>query len=165
MKKKQGKKIWVLVLALVVVVFGTVLFVGAVSGWFTGPSMAEIDSEYYCNSKCYLELKDISVDEYNKMSGDKKSFVVVVDQGGCTTADRVKEYAANYSNKRFFQIFKIAFSKIKDTNLSEAVEYYPSVVIISKGRVIAALRADSDEDAPAYNNYDDFEAWMNKYIR
>ena len=165
MKKKQGKKVWALVLALVAVVFGTVLFVGAVSGWFTGPSVTEIDSEFYCDSKCYLELKDISVDEYNKMAGDKKSFVVVVDQGGCTTADRVKEYAAKYSNKRFFQIFKIAFSKIKDTNLSEAVEYYPSVAIISKGRVIAALRADSDEDAPAYNNYDDFEAWMNKYIR
>lgn len=165
MKKKQGKRIWVLVLALVAVVFGTVLFVGAVSGWFAGPFVAEIDSEFYCNSKCYLELKDISVDEYNKMVGDKKSFVIVVDQGGCTTADRVKEYAAKYSNKRFFQIFKIAFSKIKDTNLSEAVEYYPSVAIISKGRVIAALRADSDEDAPAYNNYDDFEAWMNKHIR
>jgi hypothetical protein len=165
MKKKQGKKAWVLVLALIVVVCGSVLFVGAVSGWFNGPAMAEIDSEFYCSSKCYLELKDISVDEYNEMVDASKSFVVVVDQGGCTTADRIKEYAEKYSNKRFFQFFRIMYSEIKETNLKEAVKYYPSVAVISKGKVIVALRADSDEDAPIYNNYDDFENWMNKHIR
>ena len=99
------------------------------------------------------------------MAGAGKSFVVVVDQGGCTTADRIKEYAEKYSNKRFFQIFKIMYSGIKETNLKEAVKYYPSVVVISKGKVIVALRADSDEDALMYNNYDDFENWMNKHIR
>lgn len=165
MKKKQGKKIWVLMLALVVVVGGSVLFVGAVSGWFSGPIMAEIDSDYYCDNKCYLELKDISIDEYNKMTTDGRSFVVVVDQGGCTTADRIKEYATRYSNGRRFQIFKVMYSGIKDTNLNEKVKYYPSVAVISKGKVITALRADSDEDAPMYNNYDDFEKWLNKFIR
>lgn len=166
MKKKQSKKsVWVLVLALVAVVLGSVLFVGAVSGWFNGEQMAEIDSEFYCSSKCYLELDDISVEEYNEMVNAGKSFVVVVDQGGCTTADRIKEYAEKYSNKRFFKIFKIMYSGVKETDLKEAVKYYPSVAVISKGKVIKALRADSDEDAPMYNNYDDFEKWLNKYVR
>ena len=165
MKKKQGKKIWALVLALIAVVCGSVLFVGAVSGWFNGASVAEIDSEYYCDNKCHLELKDISVDEYNQMTSDNKSFVVVIDQGGCTTADRIKEYAISYSNKRRFQIFKIMYSGIKDTNLSEKVKYYPSVAVISKGKVVVALRADSDEDSPMYNNYEDFEKWLNRFVR
>lgn len=163
--QKKEKKIWVLVLALLVVVCGSVLFVGAVSGWFNGPVMAEIDSEFYCSSKCYLELKDISVDEYNEMTDAGKSFVVVVDQGGCTTADRIKEYAERYSNKRFFEIFKIMFSDIKKTNLGEKVKFYPSVAVISKGKVITWLRADSDEDSAAYNSYEDFEKWMNRFIR
>lgn len=166
MKKKQSKKnVWMLVLALVVVVLGSVLFVGAVSGWFSGDPVAEIDSEFYCSNKCFLELEDISAEEYNKMVEDGKSFVVMIDQGGCTTADRVREYAEKYSNNRFFQIFRIMYSGIKDTNLKEKVKYYPSMAVVSNGRVIAALRADSDEDAPMYNNYEDFEKWMNRFVR
>lgn len=163
--QKKGKKIWALVLALLAVVCGSVLFVGAVSGWFNGSVIAEVDSEYYCDNKCHLELKDVSIDEYNQMISDEKSFVVVVDQGGCTTADRIKEYAERYSNGRRFQVFKIMYSGIKETNLSEKVKYYPSVAVISKGKVITALRADSDEDAPIYNNYEDFENWLNRFVR
>ena len=165
MAKKQGKKTWALILVLLVVVGGSVLFVGAVSGWFSGPAMAEIDAEYYCDNKCHLGLKDISADEYNEMVSSGKSFVIMVDQGGCKTADKVREFMGTYSNTRRFQMFRIMYSGIKETNLAERVEYYPSVAVVSKGKVIAALRADSDEDAPAYNNYEDFEKWINKYVR
>lgn len=164
-KASDNKKFWLLIVALLVVALGGVLFVGAVSGWFSGPEMAMIDQEYYCDAKCVLELKDIDIDEYEKMISEKRSFVVFVDQGGCDAADRLREYADRYSNGERFTIFRAMFSDVKGSSLGEKVKYYPSMVIISKGKVLAWLRADSNDDAPAYNNYEDFENWMRKYLK
>jgi len=164
-KNNKFKKILLLSVALLTVVCGGVLFVGAVSGWFSGPEKATIDTEYYCHEpKCYFELDNIDEDEYEKMINDGKSFVVFVDQGGCTTADRLREYAEQYSNAKKFRFFRMWFIEAKQGGLGEYVKYYPSVAVVSRGRVIAWLRADSDEDAPVYNNYEDFEEWMGKYI-
>ena len=146
-------------------VAGTVLFVGAVSGWFSGPAVAVIDEEYRCENKCHLELKDITSEEYEKMIAEGKSFVVLVDQGGCKTADRLTEFASIYSNSKRIQIFRIMFSDVKENSLGDFVKYYPSVAVISKGNVIMWLRADSDEDAPAYNTYNDFEAYLDRFVR
>ena len=57
------------------------------------------------------------------------------------------------------------FSDVKGSSLGEKVKYYPSMAIISKGKVLAWLRADSNDDAPAYNNYEDFENWMRKHLK
>lgn len=162
-KSSKSKKIWLLSVALVGVVLGGVLFVGAVSGWFSGPEAATIDAEYYCDAKCVLDLEDISVEEYEEMIKDGKSFVILIDQGGCTTADRLREYAERYSNGKRFTIFRIMFSEAKGSSLGEYVKYYPSVAVVSRGKVIAWLKADSDDDAPAYNNFDDFENWIDRY--
>ena len=164
-KSDKSKKIWLLIVALIGVVFGGVLFVGAVSGWFSGPEMATIDAEYYCYDKCELELEVITPDEYEEMIQSGKSFVVFIDEGGCVTANKMRDFAESFSNVNRFTIFKLFFEDLKEISLGEYVKYYPSVAVISRGRVIAWLRADSDEDAPAYNNFADFEEWMKKYIK
>ena len=56
------------------------------------------------------------------------------------------------------------FSNIKESSLHEFVKYYPSVVLVSRGKPLEWLKADSDEDAEIYNNYNKFENWMNKYL-
>lgn len=161
----RGKTIVFLVCLLLLVVVGSVLFVGAASGWFDGVKKIAVDKEYYCSQpKCYFELKDIDIEEYEQMAKDGKSFVAMVDQGGCTTADRLREYAEKYSNDRKFVIFRLMFSDIKESSIGEKIKYYPSMAVVSKGEIVSWLRADNDEDAPAYNNYDDFAAWMNERV-
>ena len=161
----KKKKIIGLVCVLILVVVGGVLFIGAVSGWFSGPSIAVIDNEYRCEAKCVLDLSYIDGEEYEKMVLEGKSFVVVVDQGGCVTAGKLKDFAYDYSNAHRFTIFRIDFADVKEISLGEYVEFYPSVAVISRGRVLTWLRADSDEDAPAYNNYSDFEAYLDQFVR
>lgn len=151
-----------LILALVIVVAGSVLFIGAVSGWFDAPK-AVIDTEYRCNGDC-KELTEISASEYDEMISAGKSFVVLIDQSGCTTADRLREYAAKWGEQYGVEVLKMMFSEMKETTLSEVVKYYPSVVVVSQGQVLGHLRADSDEDAEMYNNYEAFEGWMRGYL-
>ena len=152
-------KVWQLVVGLLLVVGGTVGFILAVSGVFNDPK-AEISAEYLCGENCDGEYIELSPAEYSSLIDEKKSFVVFVDQDGCTTADTLEGYVRDFAATRGFKVFRMMFSDVKKTSLYDFVKYYPSVAVMSNGKVIGWLRADADEDAAAYNNYDDFLGWV-----
>lgn len=159
-KKKQMGALS-LVIALVVILMGGILFVGAVSGWFDDPKV-KLDEEYYTDEAEFVEL---SVEEYEGLIEAKKSFIVFVDQDGCTTADRLREYVEQYMAETGVLVYRMMFNKMRESSLHEWVKYYPSVVVVDKGTVRVYLRADSDDDAEAYNNYDAFKGWMGQYLQ
>lgn len=162
-KKTPSKKATIirLVVALLVVVVGGVLFVGATSGWFSEPKVV-LDEEYYGEGANFTEL---SSGEYEGLINNGRSFVIFVDQNGCTTAERLKGYMTDYMTESGILAYKMMFSEAKESSLHNEIKYYPSVVIVSKGKVVAWLKADSDEDAPMYNSYEDFDKWMKKYLK
>ena len=166
---KQGWRNWgvgKLVLALVVVVLSGVLFVGAASGWFDGGKKVVLDAEYVCRAECdgeFLEGESeagLNAREYEELIAAKKSFILLVDQGGCTTAERLKGYMRDFMKEAGGKAYRMMFSEVKNSSLHEKVKYYPSVVVVSRGEVIGFLRADSDEDAKMYNDYEEFKGWL-----
>ncbi|MBR3322262.1 hypothetical protein IKG05_01315 [Candidatus Saccharibacteria bacterium] len=159
-EKKKQMGVLGLIVALVVVLFGGVLFVGAASGWFDNPKVT-LDPEYYGEG---TQMMDLDAGGYEELVGAKKSFVVFVDQGGCTTADRLREYVTDYMGEAGIKVYRMMFEQVKESSLHDYVKYYPSVAIVSKGHVMGYLRADSDEDAAAYNDYGAFKAWISKYL-
>ncbi len=106
------------------------------------------------------ELVDISATEYDQMTAEGRSFLVLVDQGGCTTADRLREYAARYARETGGIFYRIMFAEMKNSSLHELVKYYPSVAAVSRGEVARFLDAESDEDAGKYNDYEEFRGWV-----
>lgn len=155
-------KIWQLIVLLVIVVGASIVFVGAAAGWFSVPRV-KLDSEYIC-SNCSSNFLELSGELYAELIEEKKSFVVFVDQSGCTTADRLREYVKQYAKEHGFRVYRMMFSVTMETSLHESVKFYPSVALISEGKVAAWLRADADEDADAYNNYDAFSKWMGERL-
>ena len=162
-QKLSGLKVWQLVVLLLVVVGGAVLFVGAASGWFGGDKVV-LDVEYYCGDDCDGEFLQLNRAEYEELVRNDGSFVVFVDQSGCTTADRLRGYVTDYALEAGVEVYRMMFSEARETSLHDFVKYYPSVVVVSKGRVVGYLRADSDEDADMYNDYDKFVEWMGRYL-
>ena len=160
-EQKKQRGVMGLVIALVVVLAGGVLFVGAVSGWFND-SKVTLSQEFYKQEKA--GVVDLPVDDYNKMVDEKKSFVLFVDQNGCTTADRLRGYVDNWAKEKGLEVEKMMFSEVKELPLHENVKYYPSVVVISHGKPVAWLRADADEDADAYNDETIFREWIGRYV-
>lgn len=136
---------------------------GAVSGWFSDEK-AVLDDEYRC-TECDGEFMDLSIEGYEGLTDNKKTFVVFVDQGGCTTADRLRGYVREWAINGGVKVYRMMFSEIKETSLYNFVKYYPSTVVVSKGRIVAWLKADADEDAAAYNGQDDFAVWIEKYVK
>jgi hypothetical protein len=135
-----------------VVVGGTVLFVGAAGGWF-GSNKVVLDAEYYCTEGCDGDMAELDGVGYEELVQNGGSFVVFVDQGGCTTADRLRGYVEDYANNMGIRAYRMMFAEARETSIHDYVKYYPSVVIVSKGRVVGYLRADSDDDADYYNHY------------
>ena len=157
--QKRGGKIFGLAVALVAVILCGIVFIGAVSGWFD--DKVKIDAEYYSENP---ELMDLDTKGYDGLVAGKKSFVIFVDQYGCTTADKLREYVGKYMNETGMSVYRMMFDDVKESSLHENVRYYPSVVVVSRGNVKGFLRADSDEDAGAYNDYDAFKQWIGKYL-
>lgn len=159
--KKKRAGVLGLSVMLAVVLIGSVLFVGAVSGWFEG-SKVVLDAEYQCDDEC--GMMELDVDGYEELVKEKKSFAVFIDQGGCKTAERLREYVQKWSIANGVRVYRMMFEDVKETTLHDFVKYYPSVAIISRGKVKGYLRADSDADASAYNDYAEFERWISNYL-
>ena len=160
----KSLKTWQLVVGLVLVVGGSVLFVLAIAGVFNTP-VAEIDAEYVCGESCDGEYMELLPSEYEGLIDEKKSFVVMVDQGGCVTADRLKGYMKDFAVSKGIKAYKMMFSDVRNTSLHDFVKYYPSAVVVSRGKVIAYLRADADEDSDMYNDFEAFSNWLKKYLK
>lgn len=161
----KGAKTGVLVLALLVVVIGGVLFMGATAGWFLEAGKVVLSGEYYCGEERTGELTEMTVEEYEELVKEKKSFIMFVDQGGCYTAATMKEWLGDYTKEAGIRVLRMSFSEMKKTALyPEVVKHYPSVVIFREGQAVAALRADADEDAEMYNNEEAFRGWIEERV-
>ena len=112
----------------------------------------------------FIKQKEFE-EKYEELIARKTTFVVFVDQGGCTTADKLRGFVQEWAKVSGVKVYRIMFSDMKETSLHEVVKFYPSVALVAKGRPVAWLRADEDEDADAYNNYDDFAKWIGKYLQ
>ena len=161
---KRQKSFWLLGLLLVGVVVGSVVFVGAVAGWFGGNSRVMLSEEFVCKDKCEQDFVEISISEYEQLIADGKSFVIFIDQDGCHTADKLREFIKTYVDGDFV-VQKMMFSEMKKTSLHDFVKFYPSVAIISNGKVVAWLRADSDDDGNIYNDYEAFKNWLENHLQ
>lgn len=162
--KKRIKSIVLLLFALIVVVFGTILFVGAVSGWFSD-TRVELSAEYVCDGECESkDLMELDAATYEDLIRGEKSFVVLIDQAGCKTAEHLKGFLRDYMYDKGFKAYRMMFSDMKETSLHEYVKYYPSVVVVSKGKVVGYLRADEEADAEMYNNQQAFDEWINRWL-
>ena len=161
--KKKQLGVLGLIVALVIVLIGGLVFMGAVAGWFDDPKVV-LDSEYTCDSELGCDYMELTAEEYDELVKAQKSFIVFVDQYGCTTADRLGGYVSDWAASQGTKVYRMMFMNIKESSLYNYVKYYPSVVVVDKGIVRAWLRADSDEDAEMYNNYDAFNEWAGRYL-
>ncbi len=160
-KEKKGEKRRAILVAIVLaaLVLAAVAF-GVRDGWLGGAKVV-LSEGYYGE---FTDYQDLSVEKYEELVGKGDSFVLFVDQGGCETAERLRGFVKDWASEKDVKVQRIMFSEMKKTSLHELVKYYPSVVVVEKGKVRAFLRADSDEDADIYNDYEKFKGWIEKYI-
>ena len=166
--RKKGMPKWakigLLMVGLILVITESIVFAVSLVGWFDDKKKVEISSEYVCGAGEVPEFINVDAPGYEQLAAEKKSFVIFVDQGGCATADGLRERLMEYAKKKGIRINRIMFSEMKETTLHDKIKFYPSVAIISDGEVVAWLRADLAADAEIYNDYDALEKWLGKWL-
>ena len=61
-------------------------------------------------------------------------------------------------------IYSIPYDELSLVKSFSKIKYAPSVVIVRDGRVFKYLDANSDEDLNKYQDVEEFENWVKKYI-
>ena len=158
-KKGASKGFRIVALAIILVVVITVLVAVIVGGQPT--QQFRLSAEYYGTSEM---LTGLTKDEYEQLLSQKKSFVVMVDKPGCITTPPMRERMANFPANMQFKYYQFMWSEARESSLHEYVTFVPSVAIIREGKVVAWLRADSDEDVDYFNSAEALQGWIAKYI-
>lgn len=125
------------------------------------------EKPFYLESNYYgvNSITEIEVDELNGLIDNKESFAVFVYQPMCVTSSDFESVLKNFLEEEKISIYKIAFSKIKDTKIGESIKYYPSFIIYNKGEMVDFLEANKDEDVDYYTSKKGFEGWFTKYVK
>ena len=158
MTKKNNLKLKqtvAIVSALIAVIMGVItIFIALQFRTF------RLDDEYYGTN----EAIDINKEEYEKLVADKKSFIIMVDKPECFTTANMREWMAEFPADMQFKYYRIMWGEAKDSSLHEKIKFVPAVALIRNGQVVAFLDADSDEDAPMYNDAAALQNWIRKYV-
>lgn len=161
MKRPQLKKLSPHhIIALVIfsiAIIGITLF----AFFFLRQTPVTLNAEYY-NSDAVV---DINKEQYDELIKSEKSFVVMVDNPGCTTTARMREFMSELPTDRQFSYYRIMWQDAKETSLHDYIKYFPSIAIIDHGRVAYYLRADEDADSDYYNNADALQTWLEARIK
>ena len=153
---KKSKRLYLVIVscAITLVIASSVLL----AIFWTNNLPVTLDLQYYGDT----EVIDIGKTDYETMLKDKKSFVVMVDNAGCTTTAKMRDMMKDLPEK--FTYYRILWPEAKDTDLASYVKYFPSIVVVEKGKVKYYLRADSDEDVKYYNDSAALESWLKSKI-
>lgn len=122
--------------------------------------------KFYLEDKYYAESKfiNINTENLNELIKNKESFALFIYQPACVTSSNFEKVLTEFQNENQIQIYKIAFSNIKNTELSKNIKYYPSFAIFNKGQMINYLDANSDDDLKYYETTDEFKNWFTNYV-
>ena len=116
-------------------------------------------TDRYYNKGNFIQ---VSNDDLSKL--DDETYVLFTYNNYCTLPISCENIFKEFMEKYKIDFLSITFEDYKNTKFYDVVKYAPSILIISKGDVIAYLDANSDDDLDKYQDVDSFEQWLNNYI-
>ena len=101
------------------------------------------------------------------MMDNRESFILSVYPTETCFSDAGPNFNTNMSifaidNNLYF--YNIGLLVYKQTNIYKQIKYAPTVIIVYKGKVLAYLDAESDEDSKCASSQEEFNKWITKYI-
>ena len=152
------KKKWLIIsiVALIIVVATIVVFL-----IFKNQSkIFSLESKYYNTG----EKIEINTSELEELISDKESFVVFVSQDMCLASSNFEVVINDFLEEYPITIYEINYSELKESDLGDFLEHYPSFVIYKNGKMVDFLDANADEDIDYYKTKEGFKNWFTQYV-
>jgi ABC-type glycerol-3-phosphate transport system substrate-binding protein len=126
-----------------------------------GNKKISLNSKYYNNSDGFMEA---DAKKIKNLETDKETFIIFAYNNYCNLKIPCEDIFKEFQSEYKISFYKISFEQMKETDLYNTVEYAPSIIIINKGKIIAYLDANKDEDLNKYQDVKEFKKWLSKYI-
>ena len=152
------KKKWLIIsiVALILVIAAIVVFL-----IFKNQNKTfSLESKYYNTG----EKIEINISELEELINDKESFVVFVSQDMCLASSNFEVVINDFLEEYPITIYEINYSELKESDLGDFLEYYPSFVIYKNGKMVDFLDANADEDTDYYKTKEGFKNWVTQYV-
>lgn len=135
------------------------VFVFTIVILFTGCGKKEriyLDDKYYGNNE-FIEItsKDIKKDG---------SYLVFVYNDFCALKVPCDKIFKEFMDDNKISMYSLSFKEMQKTFISDTLEYGPSIVIISDGKVIDYLDAENDKHLDYYQDSKKLKKWLEKSI-
>ena len=119
-----------------------------------------LDDKYY-NEGNYIEINNEQMEELKEK---KESYLLFTYNSYCSFKIPCDNVFENVMKKYKIDMYSIPFELAKETYIKNTIKYAPSVLIINKGKIMAYLDSEKDEDINKFQDEKEFESWLDKYI-
>ena len=116
-------------------------------------------SDKYYNQGAYI---DIVAKDMDKLKND--TYLLFVYNQFCNFKIPCDEIFQKVMNEHKVDVLSMSIDEYKNTSYFNTVRYAPTIIVISKGKVLAYLDANKDEDLDKYQSPDDFEKWLTEHV-
>lgn len=125
-----------------------------------------------CNSnkQIYLSDKYYNDGEYIEITNDDlenkkdETYILFTYNNYCSFSVPCDEIFKEVMKKYKIDVLSIPFEEFKNSNFHKQVKFAPSVIIVDKGKIVAYLDPESNDDLDKYQDSNKFEEWLDKYI-
>lgn len=114
------------------------------------------------NKKYYNEGKFITINSLENL--EEETYILYTYNNYCSFEIPCDQIFKQYMEKYKIDFLQIPFKQFKETNLYKKVKYAPSIIIVKEGKIIDYLDANKNKDLKKYQDINEFEKWINKYI-
>lgn len=117
-----------------------------------------LDSNFY-NKGEFIDIKS----EY-LINENPNNYILFVYNSYCTLKIPCEDIFKEYMKKEKIDFLSMNIDEYKKTNLYETVKYAPTIIVVQNKKIVAYLDAESNEDLNKYQDVNEFEFWIDKYI-
>lgn len=118
----------------------------------------------YLTSKYYHKGNFIDITSNDLKELSNENYLLFTNNNYCNLAIPCDEIFQEVMNKYKIDILFIPFEDFKNTKFYEKVKFAPSVLIIKNNEIVTYLDAESNDDLNRYQDVNEFEKWLDKYI-
>ena len=95
---------------------------------------------------------------------DNENYILYTYNNYCAFSIPCEDVFKEFMNKYKIDLLSISFEEFKNTKYYKKIKYAPSIIIISKGKILAYLDPNSDDDLDKYQDANKLEEWIKEYI-
>ena len=119
----------------------------------------DLPDEYY-NKTDFIEI------DYKDIRDNKKkdSYILFVYGSVCSMQIPCDQIFKEFMENNNVAMNSMSFLEFKKTDYYKKVKYAPTVLIIKKGKLVAYLDAESEDDYVRYQDALEFKEWVSTYI-